>query len=86
MFDDLLNYYGLDWIATILSVVAFWQLGNKDKKGFLVMMIANFIWVFVGVIAVSLAMVLANVFFLLINARALLKWRLSDDTKTEQQS
>jgi hypothetical protein len=31
---DLLKFYGLDWLAMVLSVIAMVLLGNKVKWGF----------------------------------------------------
>lgn len=74
MIDNPLHYLGIDWLALVLTFLAIWQIGNKNKIGFLIMMAGNSCWIAVGVMTDSLAMILANVIFLLMNARALVKW------------
>ncbi|MCJ8312583.1 MAG: PnuC protein [Saccharospirillaceae bacterium] len=71
---DYLQYYGVDWLAMVLTFVAIWQIGNKNKIGFMLMMCGNTSWVFVGILTESVAMVIANIIFFSMNVRALLKW------------
>jgi hypothetical protein len=72
---DLLKYYGLDWAAMLLSVMAMMLLGNKVKWGFVLFMIANVTWILLGsVLLNSYAIVLGNVIFLVTNTRGFLKW------------
>jgi hypothetical protein len=35
------RYLGLDWLAMGLTFAAIYLLGNKSRKGFIVMMIGN---------------------------------------------
>jgi len=70
-----LQYYGVDWLAMVLTFLAIWQIGNKHRAGFVLMMCGNTSWVLVGILTQSMAMVTANVIFFLMNIRALLKWR-----------
>jgi hypothetical protein len=63
---DLFKYYGLDWIAMILSVIAMILLGNKVKWGFTFFMLANFTWILLGFFLLhSYAIVLGNFVFLI---------------------
>jgi endonuclease/exonuclease/phosphatase (EEP) superfamily protein YafD len=72
---DLLKYYGLDWLAMVLSVVAMVLLGNKVKWGFTFFMFANLTWILLGFFLLnSYAIVLGNVVFLITNTRGFLKW------------
>jgi hypothetical protein len=72
---DLLKYYGLDWLAMVLSVVAMVLLGNKVKWGFTFFMLANLTWILLGFFLLnSYAIVLGNVVFLITNTRGFLKW------------
>ncbi|WP_434361172.1 PnuC protein [Parasalinivibrio latis] len=71
---ELWQYFGIDWAAMVLTFLAIWQIGNKNRVGFVLMMVGNGCWVSLGVMTGSLAMVVANVLFLLMNVRALLKW------------
>lgn len=78
---DLLKYYGLDWVAMLLSVMAMILLGNKVKWGFVLFMIANVTWILLGsVLLNSYAIVLGNVIFLITNTRGFLKWNAEKTT------
>ncbi len=72
---NLFNYYGLDWLAMGLSLLAVWLLGNKNKYGFLVFMAANTVWILVGILLIkSYGIVVGNLFFLVSNGRGYLNW------------
>ncbi|MDG2090794.1 MAG: nicotinamide mononucleotide transporter [Gammaproteobacteria bacterium] len=72
--DALLQYYGSDWLAMILTLIAIWLVGNKNKNGFLVHIIGNVCWIIMALMTGSLAMILANAVFILVNSRALILW------------
>ncbi len=74
MIENPLQYLGIDWLAMVLTFLAIWQLGNKNRIGFIIMMSGNSCWIAVGVMTDSLAMIIANIVFFLMNARALFKW------------
>ncbi len=44
-----LHYYGLDWLAMALSLLALWLIGNKNRLGFAAFVLANLTWMVVGV-------------------------------------
>jgi len=72
---EIFNYYGLDWAAMLLSVLAVWMLGNKNKFGFIVFIIANATWIALGATLMeSYGIVLGNVFFLITNSRGFINW------------
>lgn len=73
--DTLFNFYGLDWLAMSLSLLAVWMLGNKNKFGFLVFVAANALWVALGLTLIhSYGIVVGNLFFLVSNARGFANW------------
>ena len=79
---DLLKYYGLDWIAMLLSVIAMILLGNKVKWGFKLFMLANITWILLGFLLLhSYAIVLGNIIFLFTNTRGFLKWNAEKITE-----
>jgi hypothetical protein len=79
---DLLKYYGLDWLAMLLSVIAMILLGNKVKWGFTLFMLANITWILLGFFLLnSFAIVLGNLIFLITNTRGFLKWNSKKTTK-----
>ncbi|WLQ12408.1 PnuC protein [Hahella aquimaris] len=75
-----MRFYGVDWIAMLLTFVAVWQIGNKNKAGFWLMMLANVGWMMVGIMGQSTAIFLANAVFLSMNWRAACKWAKQETT------
>ena len=72
------KYFGIDWLAMALTFFALWNIGNKNKVGFLIMMCGNLCWVAIGAMSQSIAMILANIVFFSMNARAIWKWHRAD--------
>ena len=69
-----LNYFGVDWLAMVLTLSAIYLLGDKSRSRFLVMICGNTCWIAVGYLSSSLAMTIANVVFLAMNFRGFLRW------------
>ena len=68
-------YYGLDWLGMILSLLAVYMLGNKNKNGFISFIFANLIWVALGVFFMkSPGIAVGNFIFLIINIRGYFRW------------
>ena len=78
MFENLWQFQGIDWIATIVTCFATWKIGDKKRSGFTYMIIANLFWIAIAFMASSLAMFIANAVFIIINARALIVWSRDD--------
>lgn len=75
---DIWQYHGIDWLALVLTFLAIWQIGNKNKIGFILMMCGNTSWIAIGFLSDSMAMMIANVIFFTMNVRALVKWSQSE--------
>ena len=74
--DAFLKYYGLDWVAMAASLLAVYLMGNKNRMGFLSYIIANALWIYLGVFKMqSLGISIGNIFFLAMNLRGYLKWK-----------
>jgi len=73
--ESFLQYYGVDWAATILTFLAIYLLGEKKRSGFVFMIAGNVAWLVLGWLTQSAAMLLANLGFLALNWRGLNKWR-----------
>jgi hypothetical protein len=78
--DIVTQYLGIDWLAMCLTFSAIYLLGNKSRKGFVVMMLGNLCWAAIGVWAHSYAMVIANLGFFSMNVRAFRKWAPAEST------
>ena len=68
------QYYGIDWLATACGLLGVYMLGNKNRVGFVLFMIASASWVTFGVLTQSIAVVLGSLTFLIMHLRGLLKW------------
>ncbi len=72
---DLLQFYGLDWIATICGLAAVYFLGNKNKFGFVLFIVSSLCWISFGVITGSLAVIIGSSIFVILHIRGLWYWR-----------
>jgi hypothetical protein len=70
-----MQYYGIDWLATFCGLTAVLLLGNKNKSGFLVFMLASASWVTFGLMVGSWAIVFGSSIFFFMHLRGFLKWR-----------
>jgi hypothetical protein len=70
-----MQYYGIDWLATVCGVTGVLLLGNKNKYGFLIFMVASASWVSFGVLTSSLAVIIGSSIFFFMHLRGWLKWR-----------
>jgi hypothetical protein len=74
--DVYLKYYGLDWLAMAASLLAVYLIGNKNRIGFISYILANALWIYLGVFKMqSFGISVGNVFFLMMNLRGFLKWK-----------
>lgn len=79
--DVFLKYYGLDWVAMAASLFAVYLMGNKNRLGFLSYVMANAIWIYLGVFKMqSLGISVGNIFFLVMNLRGYFKWKKEPQT------
>jgi hypothetical protein len=83
--SGLLRFYGLDWLAMVLSTIAVLLLGNRVKWGFVSFMAANVTWILLGAwVLRSPAIVIGNLLFLFTNSRGFIKWNKTEITKPQQ--
>lgn len=78
--DVFFKYYGLDWLAMASSLFAVYLIGNKNRIGFLSYVLANTLWIYLGVFKMqSFGISIGNIFFLIMNLRGYLKWKKSQE-------
>lgn len=75
MLTSPFQHYGLDWLAMLLTFIAIYSLGNKQRRGFVIMMAGNTCWIILAFKFQSLGMILANVVFFAMNLRGFIRWR-----------
>jgi hypothetical protein len=71
---QFLQYYGVDWLATACGLLGVFLLGNKNKIGFVMYMIASLSWLVFGILTNSIAMTIGSSIFLTLHLRGFLKW------------
>lgn len=82
-----MQYYGIDWLATVFGLTGVFLLGNKNKYGFLIFMMASASWITFGVLTGSIAVVIGSSIFLIMHLRGWLAWRKDErNTVLETQS
>ncbi|MEZ5427588.1 MAG: hypothetical protein R2747_15065 [Pyrinomonadaceae bacterium] len=72
---QFLQYYGIDWLATVCGLLGVYFLGNKNKIGFVLFMGASTSWITFGVLTGSIAVVIGSSVFLMMHFRGWLSWR-----------
>ena len=74
-----MQFYGIDWLATVCGLTGVYLLGNKNKTGFLVFMLASLSWIAVGVLIGSFAIIIGSSIFFMMHLRGWFNW--SKETK-----
>jgi hypothetical protein len=74
IWETIFRYYGIDWIALALNATAIYLLGKKRKAGFSLGVAANLTWIVFGILAHSLATVVACSIFVALNAKGWWSW------------
>ncbi len=69
-----LQFYGIDWVATACGLLGVYLIGNRNKFGFVVFMVASISWIVFGSITGSYAVIIGSTIFLFLHARGLYKW------------
>ena len=66
--------FGLDWGAMIFSLLALHLIGRRNRAGFLSFIAANVCWVSIGWLTMSLAIMVGNILFVILNLRGYRNW------------
>ena len=69
-----MKLFGLDWLAMLLSLLALYLIGNKNRLGFLSFMIANLSWIAAAFLLGNVAIGLGNAIFFAYNLRGFKTW------------
>ena len=75
MWETIVRYYGIDWIALVLNAVAIYLLGRKQRAGWSLGVGANLAWIVFGILAHSVATVAACSIFVALNVKGWWNWR-----------
>lgn len=74
MWETISKYYCIDWIALVLNAAGIYLLGKKHKAGWSLGIGANVAWVAFGILAHSVATVVACGIFIVLNVKGLWNW------------
>jgi len=77
--------FGLDWGAMVFSLLALYLIGRRNRVGFLSFIAANVCWVSIGWLTMSLAIMVGNIIFLILNVRGYRNWLNADSNHTRIQ-
>lgn len=73
--EIIIKYYGIDWMAMLMTFCSLYLLGKKNKYGFIFGLLANFFWLCFGILVLSAGNILANVVFSILNIKGYLNWK-----------
>jgi nicotinamide riboside transporter PnuC len=74
-----MQYYGIDWLATLCGLTGVYLIGSKNRYGFLIMMMASTSWFIVGVFIGSVPLMLGSVVFFCLHVRGWINWRQQNE-------
>lgn len=66
-----MNYYGLDWIGTVLGLASIYYTGRHDRAAFVLRIAASVFWAAFGFVAHTPAAIIANSVAILLCVRGL---------------
>lgn len=70
-----MQFFGIDWLATVCGLAGVYLIGSKKRIGFPIMMIASLSWLTVGFMIGSAALIIGSAVFFSLHLRGWLKWR-----------
>ena len=76
MWEVIVKYYCLDWIALMLTAISIYLLGKKRKSGFSLGVGANIVWIMFAILAHSLGTVVACIIFIILNVKGWWNWTI----------
>jgi Nicotinamide mononucleotide transporter len=70
-----MQFYGIDWLATVCGLTGVYLIGSKNRYGFLIMMMASLSWLTVGLIIGSVPLIFGSAVFFCLHVRGWRNWR-----------
>lgn len=71
----MFQYYGLDWIGTILGLASIYYIGRRNTLALVLRIGASVFWTGFGIVARTPAGVVANVAAILLCLRGIEAWK-----------
>jgi nicotinamide riboside transporter PnuC len=73
--DTLLKFKGTDWVGMIFGLISTYLLAKERRWGFLAGVVGGIGWIVFGIIAGSVAGVIANLCFIACNLHGYFRWK-----------
>jgi nicotinamide riboside transporter PnuC len=73
-----MKYYGLDWLGTLAGLASIYYLSQQRRVGFVMRIIASLFWVAFGLVAGTVAGVIANIAVILLSFRGIREWKRAE--------
>jgi hypothetical protein len=70
-----MQFYGIDWLATVAGLSGVYLLGSKNRFGFLAMMASSMSWFAVGILIGSWALSIGSIVFFSLHVRGWIRWQ-----------
>jgi len=84
MWELIGQYYGIDWIAMVASVLFIYLVANQKREGFIWGVIANITWIILNLWAQIYAGVVLGVVTLIMNIIGFIKWGRENNLSSKQ--
>ena len=66
----------ISWIAGAVDLTGLWLIGSKKRSGFLINMLADFLWIWMAIeVPEARGLLLIAIPAIIVNLRGFLKWR-----------
>jgi hypothetical protein len=73
------QYYGIDWLAMLMSLSVIFFIGDKKRYGFLIGIIGACAWIFTNYLAHVWPGVILNIILIGLYTRGYIKWGKDKD-------
>ena len=70
----------VECFTVLVMIVTLIQFGNKNKIGWLLSIVTNFLWIYIGIIREVPVIIIATIVYFIFNIRGYLLWR-KDESK-----
>ncbi len=74
----------IDWIATALTIVSVYMMGDKNRWAFIIAVISNILWIIFSVITGQIPLLITNIVLLVMDIRGLIKWSKVSQTEVKK--
>ncbi len=81
MVEQLIKFKGADWVGMIFGLISTYYLAKGKRLGFIFGVVGGLGWVTFGILTGSVAGVLANICFIVVNCHGYVRWKRKQQQK-----